>query len=240
MENKIGLEFILQLSGMQHQELAEKLGIKKQNINLWIKGAQKIPKKHLPTLTKIFGLPEELFLKQLSEVDRLSIQKMVLSKEIKESTVQIPTTQYDETRGKWVSIEATYYNGNAVESERLIDVKIEGLKVLEMIKQDIFDSSKSKDADDYIGRVSSAIELYMLLNSVKKNASISDDTIEKVLKCLRDFSELEINESVVDDVTEEEANDFDFEQEIINVLLLNKKIDMFKQKELLALYKSLE
>ena len=37
----IGLEFILELYGMQQIELAEKLGIKKQNINLWIKRKQK-------------------------------------------------------------------------------------------------------------------------------------------------------------------------------------------------------
>jgi DNA-binding XRE family transcriptional regulator len=36
----LGLEYILGLYNMQHVELAEKLGIKKQNINLWIKGRQ--------------------------------------------------------------------------------------------------------------------------------------------------------------------------------------------------------
>ena len=40
---------------MQHIELAEKLGIKKQNINMWIKGKQNIPKKYLPILEELFG-----------------------------------------------------------------------------------------------------------------------------------------------------------------------------------------
>jgi uncharacterized protein YjcR len=38
---------------MQHIELAEKLGIKKQNINLWIKRKQNIPKKYLPVLYRL-------------------------------------------------------------------------------------------------------------------------------------------------------------------------------------------
>ena len=35
----IGLEYILKVSDIQQKDLAEELGIKKQNINLWIKGA---------------------------------------------------------------------------------------------------------------------------------------------------------------------------------------------------------
>ncbi|HFU4100298.1 TPA: helix-turn-helix domain-containing protein [Streptococcus suis] len=42
----IGLEYILNLFNLQHIELAEKLGIKKQNINMWVKGRQNIPKKY--------------------------------------------------------------------------------------------------------------------------------------------------------------------------------------------------
>lgn len=71
----IGLEYILSLYNMQHIELAEKLGIKKQNINMWIKGKQKIPKKYLPTLEEIFVLKSEYFTKELDEIEKLEIQK---------------------------------------------------------------------------------------------------------------------------------------------------------------------
>ena len=52
----IGLEYILNLYNLQHIELAEKLGIKKQNINMWVKGRQNIPKKYLPVLEELFGI----------------------------------------------------------------------------------------------------------------------------------------------------------------------------------------
>lgn len=68
---------------MQHIELAEKLGIKKQNINLWIKRKQNIPKKYLPILEELFGINKEYFTKELTEIDKLEIQKEKLKKDLK-------------------------------------------------------------------------------------------------------------------------------------------------------------
>jgi plasmid maintenance system antidote protein VapI len=77
-----GLEYILSLYNMQHIELAEKLGIKKQNINLWIKGKQNIPKKYLPVLEEHFGLSATYFVNQLTEIDKLEIQKEKLKRDL--------------------------------------------------------------------------------------------------------------------------------------------------------------
>ena len=68
-ENLIGLEYILNLFNLQHIELAEKLGIKKQNINMWVKGRQNIPKKYLPVLEELFGIDQFYFGRELSEID---------------------------------------------------------------------------------------------------------------------------------------------------------------------------
>ncbi|UZT06191.1 hypothetical protein ONV75_16550 [Clostridium sp. LQ25] len=78
----IGLEYILGIYNMQHIELAEKLGIRKQNINLWIKKKQNIPKKYLPVLEELFGLKQEYFQKELNELEKLEIQKEKLKKEL--------------------------------------------------------------------------------------------------------------------------------------------------------------
>ena len=71
----IGLEYILNLYNLQHIELAEKLGIKKQNINMWVKGRQNIPKKYLPILEELFGIDASYFGRELTEIDQLEIQK---------------------------------------------------------------------------------------------------------------------------------------------------------------------
>lgn len=68
---------------MQHVELAERLGIRKQNINMWIKGKQNIPKKYIPILEEIFGLKKEYFTKELDEIDKLEIQKEKLKRDLK-------------------------------------------------------------------------------------------------------------------------------------------------------------
>lgn len=77
-----GLEYILGLYNMQHIELAEKLGIKKQNINMWIKGKQNIPKKYLPVLEELFNIDKEFFIKNLDEVEKLEIQKEKLKHDL--------------------------------------------------------------------------------------------------------------------------------------------------------------
>lgn len=79
----IGLEYILNLYGMPHVELAEKLGIKKQNINLWIKGKQNISKKYLPVLEDLFGIQERYFTKELTDIEKLEIQKEKLKEDLK-------------------------------------------------------------------------------------------------------------------------------------------------------------
>lgn len=68
---------------MQHVELAEELGIRKQNINMWIKGKQKLPKKYLPILENIFKIEQKYFGEELTEIDKLEIQKEKLKQDLK-------------------------------------------------------------------------------------------------------------------------------------------------------------
>lgn len=78
----IGLEYILNLYNMPQNVLAERLGIRKQNITLWIKGRQPISKKYLPVLENIFSIPSSYFNRELSEIDQLEIQKEKLKREL--------------------------------------------------------------------------------------------------------------------------------------------------------------
>lgn len=78
-----GLNFILNLYDMQYIKLAEILGINKQNITMWVKGKQKVPKKYLPILEEIFKIDKEYFSKELTEIDKLEIQKEKLKQDLK-------------------------------------------------------------------------------------------------------------------------------------------------------------
>lgn len=232
MENKIGLEYILQISGMQHQELAEKLGIKKQNINLWIKGAQRIPKKHLPKLSEIFELPEELFEKEFTEIDKLKVQSSELEKDIKKSKVMIERDLYDDKSRKWISIEEPYYNENAMEAQRITDTEIGALEIIEKVKQDIFDVTDDiESTEDYIAQVSSVANLYKRFNDLRRNGKTSDYTLKQVLYCLTKLPELKIAETDIENITEEEADNFNFEEDFEALLIRKKKMDMYQQKQ---------
>ncbi|AVK50651.1 hypothetical protein AXY43_23000 [Clostridium sp. MF28] len=70
----IGLEYVLKLFEMTQQDLADKLEIKRQNIDSWIRGKRNIPKKHLSKLVEIFNIPEKYFQKELDYQDKEKIQ----------------------------------------------------------------------------------------------------------------------------------------------------------------------
>ncbi|NRT92353.1 helix-turn-helix domain-containing protein [Clostridium beijerinckii] len=126
----IGLEYILNLYNMQHQELAEKLGIRKQNINLWIKRKQNLSKKHLPKLEEIFKIPQEYFEKELTDVDKLIIQKEKLKNELGDNAnmlYQIKADWFGEYNNKPSFYEVPLYE----EPIREKKIKINKAKIME-------------------------------------------------------------------------------------------------------------
>ncbi|MCD2348251.1 helix-turn-helix domain-containing protein [Clostridium guangxiense] len=127
----IGLEYILGLYSMQHIELAEHLGIKKQNINMWIKGKQKIPKKYLPTLRNIFHVDEKYFSKELDEIEKLEIQKEKLKRDL-----QPVIKKYDKVLNEGADYlrEVPVYDKEEMNS---IERSIEKAKLIERFKESI-------------------------------------------------------------------------------------------------------
>lgn len=53
-----GLEYLCTTNNVKYIQLAEYLGITKQNINAWIKGKRNIPPKYLPALAEYFKTTE--------------------------------------------------------------------------------------------------------------------------------------------------------------------------------------
>lgn len=138
-----GLEYILSLYQVQHIALAERLGIKKQNINLWIKGKQNIPKKYLPVLEELFGINRSYFTKELTDIDKLEIQKEKLKQDLK----PIVERQKEEFR---VDEESDYLVKVPVydkEELNTIERSIEKAKLVERFKQviDIIDENPYMD-----------------------------------------------------------------------------------------------
>lgn len=111
-----GLEYILYIYDTQHQSLADKFGIRKQNINKWVKGKQSIPKKYLPELEKIFEIPEEYFQKELTDIDKLFIQDMKLKNELKK-TVELNKNMEKSSNGVQINFNLESTESNDLYSE---------------------------------------------------------------------------------------------------------------------------
>jgi transcriptional regulator with XRE-family HTH domain len=82
----IGLEYMIKLNDITQQEIADKLGIKQQNIDLWIRKTRNIPLKYISKLAEMFveapeifnGQIEKFLQKDLDNIDKIKIQKIKL------------------------------------------------------------------------------------------------------------------------------------------------------------------
>ena len=190
----IGLEYILTLYDIQHIELAEHLGIKKQNINLWIKGKQKIPKKYIPILEEYFGINKEYFNKNIDEIDKLEIQKEKLKRDlnpiIKKQQLVYVTDEINNM------VKRPIYDKEEINS---LERNIEKAKVINKFKSAL----EIVDPNPYI-------DTYKLITEILEKAQ-EEIIVHKTIQALAHYLEILPN-----DITtgEEQA---EFESEIFEV-----------------------
>lgn len=190
-----GLEFILNLYQMQHVELARRLGIKKQNINLWIKGKQKIPKKHLPVLEEIFRLDATYFTKELTEVDKLEIQKEKLKQDLK-PIIEKTKTEFRVDEANDYLVDVPVYDKEELNK---IERDIEKAKLVERFKNvlDVVDKHPYKDT------------FYLILELLEK--AQHEPVLHRTIEALAHYLE------VLPDWINSDPEQAEFEEEIFEV-----------------------
>lgn len=132
----IGLKYIIDLYEMKGQDLAKELNIKQPNINLWTSGKQNVSKKHIPKLVEIFGVSEEFYQKELTEVDKLLIQKEKIVNELRNNS-DYNQVKMDLENLNEISYEEVPLDGKIIE----INNKISKAKVKEIIEEKIPDEN---------------------------------------------------------------------------------------------------
>jgi len=190
----IGLEFILGLYNMQHVELAEHLGIKKQNINMWVKRRQNIPKKYLPVLEELFGIDREVFSKELDEIEKLEIQKEKLKNDLK------PVITKHEKR---------YKSG---EINDVVDIPIYDKEEINTIERDIEKAklvTRFKEAMDIVDNNPYMDTFKLMVELIEK--SQHESILHKSIEALSHYLEV-LPGSINSDESQEE-----FESEIFEV-----------------------
>lgn len=190
-----GLEYILNLYQMQHTELARRLGIKKQNINLWIKGKQKIPKKHLPVLEEIFRLDATYFTKELTEVDKLEIQKEKLKQDLK-PIIEKTKTEFRVDEANDYLVDVPVYDKEELNK---IERDIEKAKLVERFKNvlDVVDKHPYKDT------------FYLILELLEK--AQHEPILHRTIEALAHYLE------VLPDWINSDPEQAEFEEEIFEV-----------------------
>lgn len=101
----LGIAYIRQLYNLSLMEFAVKMGVSNQMVSMWERGIKPIAKKRLIDLSKEFGIPEEYFQQELSELDKLEIQKNKLKNDYEAITIKVGT---EEVEGKSINRETMY------------------------------------------------------------------------------------------------------------------------------------
>lgn len=186
MEVKIitGLEYLLKYTGMAQQELSDKLDCTKQNVNLFVKGKQNIPKKYLDILEKIFNISREyICIRNLTESDKIiiKIEKLRNESEIKERKIvdedgnEYSYSDYDD------EIKKKLYRFN-------VELKLQTL--IDEIKND-FDTLAN--CDNSKTQLEDMLAVYGLSNTIYKNKILEPDKFIEILRAIIEGCDAEGN-----------------------------------------------
>lgn len=190
----IGLEYVLSVYNLPQVELAEQLGIKKQNINLWVKQKQNIPRKYLPVLEELFGIEQEYFGRELTEFEKLEIQKEKLKQELQ------PAIQKHEKKFELDGIKE-FIKNPVYDKEEIneIERKIEKAKLVQQFKE-VLDLVERKPY----------IENYKLILELLENVQ-HEVVFHKTVEALVHYYH------VLPDWVESDPEQSEFEEEIFEV-----------------------
>lgn len=185
MRTIIGLEYICGLYNKKYTNVAEKLAISRQVVNIWIKGTKPIAKKHLPKLSKMFNLPEEYFQRQITELDKLDIQKIKLHNE--KTEYEYEDTITDSDTGEEHIINRTHIEESDIFNDAYIDYERRIIKITDKINELIHDRFNDEYDDagqfpyDALIEASSILNLYEKLTKVIKHGGIFNNVLNDVL-----------------------------------------------------------
>ncbi|WP_051238875.1 helix-turn-helix domain-containing protein [Clostridium butyricum] len=188
----VGLSYILQLYNVTQQELADKLQIKRQNIDAWLRKRRKIPEKHLVNLSKIFkGIDSSYFQKELTEIEKIDIQKTKILNDSNE--IECIDTYIDSNTEQNVRIRRVLKDNYDVFGARYLDYEKNMIIVINRIKKIVshtFDSNVGSDmdsAEEALYKANRIISLYEKVNQIVSNEKIRIDVVDDILNGMIEY-----------------------------------------------------
>ncbi len=178
---KRGLEYIAFLYNVSFTEIANRVGVSKQTVNSWVKGRRPIADKHLPKLSEMFdNIPKEYFEKELSEIDKLKIQRIK-----QENNIQQVLQVYTDSRTGEEIGEEMVDDPKQVEYMEHLEYEIR-LKEYENKFHKYLNKSTANDIQEQLYESEDKLNIFNKLLTIL-NSGIDRKIINYVLEGIRNY-----------------------------------------------------
>lgn len=179
----IGIQYLCEIFGISYADLARRLGISRQTIAAWTSGRRKVSEKHYEKLKEIFKVNEMYFNKELTELDKLNLQRIKLENNTVEYTYK--DTIWDEETKQEIEVDRVGYN-MPVETMEMLDLDIKHKELFKNIDDLIARRTEgAEDEWDYIGKKSEVLEVFELLYEIMNKEYVPYRRVKNILDSIK-------------------------------------------------------
>ncbi|HHQ4318058.1 helix-turn-helix transcriptional regulator [Clostridium perfringens] len=179
----IGIQYLCEIFGISYADLGRRLGISRQTIAAWTSGRRKVSEKHYEKLKEIFKVNEMYFNKELTELDKLNLQRIKLENNTVEYTYK--DTIWDEETKQEIEVDRVGYN-MPVETMEMLDLDIKHKELFKNIDDLIARRTEgAEDEWDYIGKKSEVLEVFELLYEIMNKEYVPYRRVKNILDSVK-------------------------------------------------------
>lgn len=179
----IGIQYLCEIFGISYADLGRRLGISRQTIAAWTSGRRKVSEKHYEKLKEIFKVNEMYFNKELTELDKLNLQRIKLENNTVEYTYK--DTIWDEETKQEIEVDRVGYN-MPVETMEMLDLDIKHKELFKNIDDLIARRTEgAEDEWDYIRKKSEVLEVFELLYEIMNKEYVPYRRVKNILDSVK-------------------------------------------------------
>lgn len=182
----LGLKYLRTLKQLSLQDVADKMGVAVQTVGKWEK-SRIIPPARVKQLANIFNVNEKYILEELSEIDKLEVQKIRLDNELKKT--EIVETLVDDMTGKEATTIREYIDVEDMIQISKVDFEIRKRRYLKKIEEslDACLQNTNKDNDEVLASLDNANDLLKFYEDfcyLVNNAKVNKDALTGLMKAI--------------------------------------------------------
>ncbi|AKA70170.1 helix-turn-helix domain-containing protein [Clostridium scatologenes] len=182
----IGLSYIRELYNLSMQDLADKLSISRQVVHQWESKKVRVADKRIKQISQMFNMSEKYIGNDVTEIDKLEMQRIKLQNEIKDYEFKYEDTVTDPDTGEEITIMQTGVDEGAMFDLYLNTYQINEKKLLTNIKNSLdqcfIRGEEYEDCMDHgLGEAGELLELYERLFQLVNNPKVYKNTLKEII-----------------------------------------------------------